>query len=121
MPLHFQLKNRQKLPMLKMQSNVNNEIVIYQSKDLSTKIDVKLVDETVWLTQAQIVELFSSSKTNISEHLKHIFESGELIENSTVRKFRTVRKEGNRTVSRELTYLFAFSKIEMDATDIIIN
>jgi putative DNA-binding protein len=61
-------------------------------------------DETVWLTQSQIVELFESSKANISEHLKHIFDSGELSKEATVRKFRTVRQEGNRNVTRNIDF-----------------
>lgn len=81
-----------------------NEIVVYQSNEQSTRIEVRLEDETIWLTQQQIVELFDSSKANISEHIKHIFESGELKEAATVRNFRTVRTEGNRKVSRELTH-----------------
>ena len=64
----------------------------------------RLEDETVWLTQAQIVELFQSSKANISEHIKNIYEQGELDESSTVRDFRTVRQEGRRYVERVLTY-----------------
>ena len=67
-------------------------------------LDVRVEDESVWLTQTQIVELFGSSKANISEHLKHIFESGELLKDATVRKFRTVRQEGNRSVTRTLEF-----------------
>ncbi|MDD2980303.1 MAG: virulence RhuM family protein [Hespellia sp.] len=70
------------------------EIVIYQTDEGATKIDVRFVDETVWLTQAQLVELFHSSKANISEHIKHIFEEGELEEISVVRKFRTTAADG---------------------------
>ncbi len=81
----------------------NNEIILYQP-EASVNIEVRLEDETVWLTQAQIVELFASSKANISEHLKHIFDSGELIKEATVRKFRTVRQEGNRSVSRTIDF-----------------
>lgn len=81
-----------------------NEIVLYQADAGSTHIDVRIEDETVWLTQQQIIELFQSSKANISEHIKHIFESEELDEKSTVRNFRTVRKEGNRRVSRDLLH-----------------
>ena len=66
-----------------------NEIIIYQTEDGRTKIDVKLEGETVWLTQAQLCELYQTSKSNISEHIKHIFEEGELEENAVVRKFRT--------------------------------
>lgn len=80
------------------------EIVIYQTDDGDTKIDVRFVDETVWLTQQQMAELFQSSRTNIVEHIKHIYEEGELDENSTCRKFRQVRTEGNRQVVRELPY-----------------
>lgn len=80
-----------------------NEIILYQP-DSTVSLEVIVEDETVWLTQAQIVELFQSSKANISEHLKHIFDSNELLRDSTVRKFRTVRKEGNRSVTRLLEF-----------------
>ncbi len=86
-----------------MESTQGNEIIIYQpDEDLS--LDVRVEDETVWLTQSQIVELFESSKANISEHLKHIFDSGELSKEGTVRKFRTVRQEGNRNVTRNIDF-----------------
>lgn len=81
--------------------NNQGEIVIYQTDDGDTKIDVRFVDETVWLTQAQLCELYQTSKSNVSEHIKNIFEEGELEENSTVRKFRTVQNEGERIVTRE--------------------
>ena len=87
---------------IKTPDNDQGEIVIYQTDDGETKIDVRFVDETVWLTQAQLIELFQSSKANISEHIKNIYEEGELDEASTVRKFRTVQIEGNRTVTRNL-------------------
>ena len=80
------------------------EIVIYQATDGVTKIDVKFVDETVWLTQQQMADLFQSSRTNILEHIQHIYEEGELDEISTCRKFRQVRMEGARQVSREIPY-----------------
>lgn len=80
------------------------EIVIYQSPDGSTKIDVKFESETVWLTQAQMSELFQTSRTNIVEHIKHIYEEGELDREATCRKFRQVRKEGLRNVTREIPY-----------------
>ncbi|MDE6247629.1 MAG: virulence RhuM family protein, partial [Muribaculaceae bacterium] len=72
--------------------------------DETLALQVRVEDETVWLSQAQIVELFNSSKANISEHLKHIFDSGELMKDATVRKFRTVRQEGNRNVARLIEY-----------------
>ena len=73
---------------------VQSEIIIYQTEDGNTKIDVKFQDETVWLTQAQLCELYQTSKSNISEHIKHIFEEGELEETSVVRKFRTTGADG---------------------------
>ena len=85
-------------------SQITSDIVIYQTQDGLTQINVKFEDETVWLTQAQLVELYQSSKANISEHIKHIFEEGELSEDSTVRNFRTVQIEGNREVTRNQTY-----------------
>ena len=80
------------------------EIIIYQGPDGQTAIDVTLENETVWLNQAQIVDLFQSSKANVSEHVKHIFQSRELDTESTVRNFRTVRQEGKRTVNRKVAY-----------------
>lgn len=82
----------------------NSEILIYQSENGVTKIDVTFKDETVWLSQQQMAELFQTSRTNVVEHIKHIYEEGELDEKSTCRKFRQVRKEGNREVSRELPF-----------------
>lgn len=82
----------------------NNQIVIYQTPDGETSIDVALDQDTIWLTQSQIVDLFQSSKANISEHIKHIFNSKELDQEATVRKIRTVRKEGKRNISRELEH-----------------
>ena len=72
----------------------NGEIIIYQSDNGTTHIEVKMEDETVWLTQAQLVELYQTSKSNVSEHIKHIFEEGELEEKSVVRKFRTTAADG---------------------------
>ncbi|MDE7266698.1 MAG: virulence RhuM family protein [Lachnospiraceae bacterium] len=80
------------------------EIVIYQTEDGETKIDVRFVDETVWLTQAQLCELYQTSKSNISEHIKNIYEEGELSEEATVRKFRTAQIEGKRTVTRNIVH-----------------
>jgi len=79
-------------------------IIFYQDNTNNAQIEVKLEDETVWLTQNQIVELFQSSKANISEHIKQIFKVGELQSDSTVRNFRTVRQEGKRLVNRDLEY-----------------
>ena len=81
----------------------HGEVIIYQP-DKTIAVEVRLEDETVWLTQQQMVSLFQSSKANISEHLRNIYEQGELEAAATVRDFRTVRKEGKRTVTRTLTY-----------------
>ena len=72
----------------------NSEILIYQSENGVTKIDVKIVDDTVWPTQAQLCELYQTSKSNVSEHIKHIFEDGELDRSSVIRKFRTTGTDG---------------------------
>lgn len=70
------------------------EILIYQTEDGLTSIDVKMQEETVWLTQQQLVDLYQTSKSNVSEHIKHIFEEGELDEEAVVRKFRTTASDG---------------------------
>ncbi len=72
------------------------EFIIYQSDDGLTNIEVKMQDETVWLTQAQMVELFQSSKANISEHIKNIFDEGELEEETVVKKFKTTASDGKK-------------------------
>jgi hypothetical protein len=77
-----------------------NEIVIYQSDNLSIHIDVLIEDETVWLTQLQMVDLFQSTKQNISLHINNVYKEGELDEFSTVKEYLTVQQEGNRSVKR---------------------
>jgi hypothetical protein len=67
----------------------NSEIILYQNPDGNIKIDVRLEEETVWLTQAQLCELFQKSKATISEHIRNVFEEGELNESAVVRNFRT--------------------------------
>lgn len=79
----------------------NSELLLYESKTGDIKIDVRLEEETVWLTQAQLCQLFQKSKATISEHIKNVFEEGELEPGATVRKFRTVQTEGAREVERE--------------------
>lgn len=86
-----------------MQENQSN-ILIYQTADGITKIETRLLDDTVWLTQSQICELFQKSKSTISEHIKHVFEEGELDESTTIRNFRTVQVEGNKEVERNIDY-----------------
>ena len=70
------------------------EIIVYQSDDGLTRVDVRFEGDTVWLTQAQLIDLYHSSKSNISEHIKHIFEDGELSQEQVVRKFRTTASDG---------------------------
>jgi hypothetical protein len=82
------------------------EIVIYRSDDGLTHLDARFVDETVWLTQAQIVDLFQTSKANVSEHIKHIFEDGELDGESVVRKLRTTAADGK-------SYLTAYYSLDV--------
>ena len=78
------------------------DIIIYQTEDGQTQVDVRMENDTVWLTQAQMAELFKSSRTNIVEHIQHIYDEDELDETSTCRKFRQVRQEGKRMVTREM-------------------
>lgn len=82
----------------------NNRILIYTGQDGLIKIDVKLEEDTLWLTQAQMCELYQTSRTNVVEHIKHIYEEGELQEAATCRTFRQVRQEGSRVVNREIPY-----------------
>ena len=82
----------------------NNNIVIYQTDDGMTKIDVKLEDETVWLSQQQMADLYDTTKQNISLHIKNIFDEEELDINSTVKEFLTVQKEENRKAERKVKY-----------------
>ena len=86
------------------QIDLNNEIVIYQSEDGKTQLDVKLEGETVWLTQSQMSELFQTDRTVINRHIRNIYKSGELEEEATCAKNAQVRIEGSRTVSRAIPY-----------------
>ena len=82
----------------------NSEILIYQNPDGNIKIDVRLEEETVWLTQAQMATLFGKGRSTIAEHITNVFEEGELEQNRTCRKFRQVRQEGIREVEREIDH-----------------
>lgn len=84
--------------------NKKGEVIIYQSEDGLTHINVKLEDETIWLTQQQMAELFQSSRTNVVEHIGNIYSEGELDQQATCRNFRQVQKEGNREVAREIPF-----------------
>lgn len=83
---------------------MNTEILIYQNLDGNIKIDVRLEEETVWLTQDQMATLFGKGRSTVTEHIANVFEEGELEQNRTCRKFRQVRQEGNREVEREIEH-----------------
>jgi len=87
-----------------MTEEQKGEIIIYQTEEGHTKIDVRFENDNVWLSQQQMAELYQSSRTNIVEHIKHIYDEGELEESSTCRKFRQVQIEGNRNVEREIPF-----------------
>lgn len=91
---------------------MHNEIVIYQSEILSSQIEVRIEDETVWLTQLQMVDLFQSTKQNISLHINNVFKEGELDEFSTVKEYLTVQQEGGRSIKR---------KVKLYNLDVIIS
>ena len=80
------------------------EILLYQNQDGNIKIDVRLEEETVWLSQEQMALLFGKGRSTITEHIGNIYEEGELQKDSTCRNFRQVRLEGTREVSRDLEY-----------------
>ena len=82
----------------------NTEIIIYQTEDHRTKINVRMEDETVWLTQMQMAELFQTTKQNVSLHVNNAFKEGELEPSATVKESLTVQNEGIREVSRSVKY-----------------
>ncbi len=84
--------------------DLNNQIIIYQTEDGQTQVDVRLENETVWLTQAQMVELFQTTKQNVSLHVGNVFKEGELEQEATVKEYLTVQKEGEGNVSRKVKY-----------------
>ena len=92
---------------------MKDEIIIYQANEASTHIEVQLAYETIWLNQAQIVALFESSKANISEHLKSIFKSKELNEDSVVRNFRTPASDGKAYEKCPTKVSFSMAKFLM--------
>lgn len=85
-------------------SSTEGEIVLYRS-DENISLEVKLERETVWLSQAQMVELFQTTKQNVSLHISNIFKEGELTPVSTVKEYLTVQKEGKRTVQRKSSHI----------------
>lgn len=85
-------------------SQGQGQFLVYSAEDGEVRIDVRLENETVWLTQQQMAELYQTSRTNVVEHIKHIFEEGELSEEATCRKFRQVQTEGRRKVERAIPF-----------------
>lgn len=83
---------------------MNSEMLLYQDRDGVIKVDVRLEDETVWLTQEQMASLFGKGRSTITEHIRNVFEEGELEQDRTCRKFRQVRQEGERLVERDIEY-----------------
>ncbi len=80
------------------------EIIIYETKDGETSIDVRMEEETVWLTQAQMVDLFQTTKQNVSLHINNVYKENELEKNSTVKEYLTVQNEGRRLIRRNVKY-----------------
>ena len=84
--------------------NLNNQIIIYQTEDGQTQIDVRMENETVWLTQAQMAELFEKTPQNITMHIGNAYKEGELEKESTCKEYLQVQQEGKRKVSRMVKY-----------------
>ena len=84
--------------------DTESQIEIYQATDGSTQINVQFEQETVWLTQAQMAELFGKGRMTITEHIQKVFSENELVQEATCRKFRQVRTEGKRTIEREIEH-----------------
>ena len=84
--------------------NINDKIIIYQTEDGQTKVDVRMENDTVWLTQAQMAELFQTDRTSIVRHISNIYKVEELDRESTCAKIAQVQVEGKRTVSRQIPY-----------------
>lgn len=81
-----------------------SQFIIYQTEDGQTRLDVRFVEETVWLSQQQMAALFQTSRTNIVEHIGNVYAEGELLESATCREFRQVQTEGSRQVTRALPF-----------------
>jgi len=90
--------------MSSLDNNGKGEILVYQTEGGQVKLDVRLQEETVWLTQPLMAELFQTTQQNISQHILNVYEEGELTEKATHKKFLSVRQEGNRQVQRNLDF-----------------
>jgi len=89
---------------MKTPTTNNQQLILYQTEDGRTKIEVRLQDESVWLNQVQMAQLFDTTKQNIGFHIKNILEEHELTPEATVKDYFTVQKEGNREVTRKITH-----------------
>lgn len=87
-----------------MEPEPDTEFLLYTTDDGRSRIDVRLLDETVWLTQAQMADLFQKSIPTVNEHIKNVYDEGELFKDATIRKFRIVRIEGKREVARDIEH-----------------
>ena len=100
-----------------------NDLIKYNDGEI--EIAVSIQNETIWLTQKQIAELFDKDVRTVNDHIKAIYKEEELVENSTIRKFRIVQKEGNREVTRDVLHYnlgnktFAFSKLNIDLVEFL--
>jgi len=90
----------------------NSQLLIYQNPDGTIKIDVRLEEETVWLTQEQMAMLFGKGRSTVTEYISNVYEEGELEQNRTCRKFRQVSQEGSRNVERKIDYYNLDFKID---------
>lgn len=92
------------LPEIPEQPGSSSEILLYQTEDKKTQIEVRLEGETLWLNQSQMAELFQTTKQNISLHIRNVFDEGELHPEGTVKEYLTVQSEGGRSVSRKVAH-----------------
>jgi hypothetical protein len=97
-------KTEKTLPTAQGNGPAGGEILLYQTEDGETRVEVRLQEETVWLSQKQLADLFQKDVRTINEHIKNIYEEGELLPEGTIRKFRIVQKEGSREVSRQVDH-----------------
>ena len=81
-----------------------NKLILYKDEEGKVSVNTRFADEDVWLTQAQLAEIYQTTKQNVSQHIDNIFSDGELDENRTVKNFLTVREEGKRKVQRDIIY-----------------
>jgi hypothetical protein len=91
-------------PQMTMKNEPQSQVLLYQARDGATRLEVRMEDETVWLSQNQMVELFQTTKQNVSLHIQNLFAEGELDRTATVKEYLTVRQEGSRQVSRSVEH-----------------